>query len=86
MELGAVMAAVPRKNVVRKNSDPGDKIILIGGRTGRDGIGGATGSSKAHTTESIEKSGAEVQKGNPPIEGNIQRLFRKPEVSTLIKM
>lgn len=85
MELGAVMAAVPRKNVVRKNSDPGDKIILIGGRTGRDGIGGATGSSKAHTTESIEKSGAEVQKGNPPIERNIQRLFRKPEVSTLIK-
>lgn len=85
MELGAVMAAAPRKNVVRKTSDPGDKIILIGGRTGRDGIGGATGSSKAHTTESIEKSGAEVQKGNPPIERNIQRLFRKPEVSTLIK-
>ena len=85
MELGAVMAAAPRKNVVRKTSDPGDKIILIGGKTGRDGIGGATGSSKVHTTESIEKSGAEVQKGNPPIERNIQRLFRKPEVSTLIK-
>ncbi len=85
MELGAVMAAAPRKNVIREKPEPGDKIILIGGRTGRDGIGGATGSSKAHTTESIEKSGAEVQKGNPPIERNIQRLFRNPEVSRLIK-
>ncbi len=85
MELGAVMAAAPRENVIREEPQPGDKIILIGGRTGRDGIGGATGSSKAHTTESIEKSGAEVQKGNPPTERNIQRLFRKPEVSRLIK-
>lgn len=85
MELGAVIAAAPRENVIREKPQPGDKIILIGGRTGRDGIGGATGSSKAHTTESIEKSGAEVQKGNPPIERNIQRLFRKPEVSRLIK-
>ncbi|NLJ89334.1 MAG: phosphoribosylformylglycinamidine synthase [Clostridiales bacterium] len=85
MELGAVIAAAPRKNVKREKPQAGDKIILIGGRTGRDGIGGATGSSKAHTTESIEKSGAEVQKGNPPIERNIQRLFRKPEVSRLIK-
>lgn len=85
MELGAVMGAAPRKYVVRGNSDPGDVIILIGGRTGRDGLGGATGSSKVQTAEAMETLGAEVQKGNPPTERNIQRLFRKPEVSTLIK-
>lgn len=85
MELGAVMGAAPRRYVVRGNSDPGDVIILMGGRTGRDGLGGATGSSKVQTTESIETLGAEVQKGNPPTERNLQRLFRKPEVSSLIK-
>ncbi|TAH74955.1 MAG: phosphoribosylformylglycinamidine synthase [Anaerolineaceae bacterium] len=85
MELGAVMGAAPRRYVVRGNSDPGDVIILMGGRTGRDGLGGATGSSKVQTNESIETCGAEVQKGNPPTERNLQRLFRKPEVSTLIK-
>ncbi|NLL73214.1 MAG: phosphoribosylformylglycinamidine synthase [Clostridiales bacterium] len=85
MELGAVMGAAPKRYVVRGNSDPGDLIILMGGRTGRDGLGGATGSSKVQTTESIESLGAEVQKGNPPTERNLQRLFRKPEVSKLIK-
>ena len=85
MEIGAVMGAAPRKNVIRENSDPGDKIILLGGRTGRDGCGGATGSSKVHTTESIETCGAEVQKGNAPTERKIQRLFRREEVSRLIK-
>ena len=85
MEIGAVMAAAPRKNVIRETSDPGDVIILMGGRTGRDGIGGATGSSKVHTEESIEVCGAEVQKGNPPTERKLQRLFRRPEVSRLIK-
>ena len=85
MEIGAVMGAAPRKNVIRENSDPGDQIILLGGRTGRDGIGGATGSSKAHTTQSIDVCGAEVQKGNPPTERKIQRLFRRPEVSSIIK-
>ncbi|MCI5623060.1 phosphoribosylformylglycinamidine synthase, partial [Anaerostipes sp.] len=85
MEIGAVMGAAPRKNVVRENSDPGDIIILLGGRTGRDGCGGATGSSKVHTEESIETCGAEVQKGNPPTERKIQRLFRREEVSRLIK-
>ena len=85
MELGAVIAAAPKKNVIRENSDPGDVIILLGGRTGRDGIGGATGSSKVHTEESIEVCGAEVQKGNAPTERKIQRLFRRPEVSLLIK-
>ena len=85
MELGAVIAAAPRKNVVRENPIPGDIIILVGGRTGRDGCGGATGSSKEHTEESLITSGAEVQKGNPPIERRIQTLFRKPEVSTMIK-
>ena len=73
------------KNVIRENSDPGDIIILLGGRTGRDGCGGATGSSKVHTEESIETCGAEVQKGNPPTERKIQRLFRREEVSRLIK-
>ncbi len=85
MEIGAVMGAAPRKNVKRLNSDPGDIIILLGGRTGRDGCGGATGASKAHTESSIEQCGAEVQKGNPPTERKLQRLFRRPEVSKLIK-
>ncbi len=85
MEIGAVMGAAPRRNVIRKNSDPGDIIILIGGRTGRDGIGGATGSSKAHTTKSIDVCGAEVQKGNAPTERKIQRLFRREEASLIIK-
>ena len=85
MEIGAVMGAAPRKNVIRENSDPGDIIILIGGRTGRDGCGGATGSSKAHNTASIDTCGAEVQKGNPPTERKIQRLFRREEVSSIIK-
>ena len=85
MEIGAVMGAAPRKDVIRKTSDPGDIIILLGGRTGRDGIGGATGSSKVHTEASIEVCGAEVQKGNAPTERKIQRMFRRPEVSRLIK-
>ncbi len=85
MEIGAVMGAAPRKNVIRETSDPGDIIILLGGRTGRDGCGGATGSSKVHTTSSIETCGAEVQKGNAPTERKIQRLFRREEVSRLIK-
>ncbi len=85
MEIGAVMGAAPRKNVIRENSDPGDIIILMGGRTGRDGCGGATGSSKVHTTESIHTCGAEVQKGNAPTERKLQRLFRREEVSRLIK-
>ncbi|HWR40102.1 MAG TPA: phosphoribosylformylglycinamidine synthase [Patescibacteria group bacterium] len=85
MEIGAVMAAAPRENVVRQAPDPGDIIILLGGRTGRDGCGGATGSSKEHTEESLLTCGAEVQKGNPPTERKIQRLFRDPAVSRLIK-
>ena len=85
MEIGAVMGAAPRKDVIRETSDPGDIIILLGGRTGRDGIGGATGSSKVHTEASIEVCGAEVQKGNAPTERKIQRMFRRPEVSRLIK-
>ena len=85
MELGAVIAAAPRRNVVRKSAVPGDVIVLLGGETGRDGIGGATGSSKVHTTESIEVCGAEVQKGNAPTERKLQRMFRRPEVSRLIK-
>ncbi|MCR5666228.1 MAG: phosphoribosylformylglycinamidine synthase [Eubacterium sp.] len=85
MEIGAVMGAAPRRAVQRLNSDPGDIIILLGGRTGRDGCGGATGSSKAHTTESLDTCGAEVQKGNAPTERKIQRLFRREEVSFLIK-
>ena len=85
MEIGAVMGAAPRKNVIRENSDPGDIIILMGGRTGRDGCGGATGSSKSHTTDSIHTCGAEVQKGNAPTERKLQRLFRREEVSRLIK-
>ncbi len=85
MEIGAVIAAAPRRAVIRANSAPGDVIILLGGRTGRDGIGGATGSSKVHTTASIEVCSAEVQKGNAPTERKLQRLFRRPEVSRLIK-
>ena len=85
MEIGAVMGAAPRKNVIRENSDPDDVIILLGGRTGRDGCGGATGSSKVHTETSIETCGAEVQKGNAPTERKVQRLFRREEVSKLIK-
>ncbi len=85
MELGAVIAAAPKANVVRAQPAPDDVILLIGGRTGRDGCGGATGSSKAHTGESLRQCGAEVQKGNPLTERNIQRLFRNPAFSTLIK-
>ena len=85
MEIGAVMGAAPRRAVIRENSDPGDIIILLGGRTGRDGIGGATGSSKVHTEASIEVCGAEVQKGHAPTERKIQRMFRREEVSYIIK-
>ena len=85
LEIGAVMGAARRKNVIRETSDPGDRIILLGGRTGRDGIGGATGSSKSHTTKSIDTCGAEVQKGNAPTERKIQRFFRRPEITKLIK-
>ncbi|MDA3847411.1 MAG: phosphoribosylformylglycinamidine synthase [Vallitaleaceae bacterium] len=85
LEIGAVIAATPRKHVRRETSDPGDIIVLLGGQTGRDGCGGATGSSKEHTTDSIETCGAEVQKGNPPTERKIQRLFRDEKVATLIK-
>ncbi len=85
MEIGAVMGAAPRRAVIRENSDPGDIIILLGERTGRDGIGGATGSSKVHTEASIEVCGAEVQKGNAPTERKIQRMFRREEVSYIIK-
>ena len=85
MEIGAVMGAAPRAAVQRLTSDPGDVIVLLGGRTGRDGIGGATGSSKVHTEASIEVCGAEVQKGNAPTERKLQRMFRRPEVSRLIK-
>ena len=85
MEIGAVIGAAPKDNVKRFSSNPGDIIILLGGRTGRDGCGGATGSSKAHNSESLSTCGAEVQKGNPPTERKLQRLFRRPEVTTLIK-
>ena len=85
MEIGAVMGAAPRRAVIRETSDPGDIIVLLGGRTGRDGCGGATGSSKVHTEASIETCGAEVQKGNAPTERKVQRLFRREEVSKLIK-
>lgn len=85
MEIGAVVAAAPKENVKRLTSDPGNVIILIGGRTGRDGIGGATGSSKKHTTSSIDTCGSEVQKGNPPTERKIQRLFRRNEVASIIR-
>ena len=85
MEIGAVVGASPKKNVRREVPAPGDVIILLGGRTGRDGCGGATGSSKAHDTSSIETCGAEVQKGNPPTERKLQRLFKNPDASTRIK-
>ncbi len=85
LEIGAVVAAAPKENVVRFVPEPGDVVILVGGRTGRDGIGGATGSSKEHTLESLTECGAEVQKGNPPTERKLQRLFRNPKVSRLIK-
>lgn len=85
MEVGAVIGAAPASHVVRKVPSPGDVILLVGGRTGRDGCGGATGSSKEHTEESITDCGAEVQKGNPPVERNIQRLFRRKAAATLIK-
>ncbi len=85
MEIGAVIGAAPRKNVVRKKPSEGDVVLLVGGKTGRDGCGGATGSSKEHTMESLFSCGAEVQKGNPPTERKIQRLFRDPRASTLIK-
>ncbi len=85
MEIGAVIGASPKSNVVRETPEDGDVIVMLGGSTGRDGIGGATGSSKAHTEKSVEVCGAEVQKGNPPTERKIQRLFRNPEVSRLIK-
>ncbi len=85
MEIGAVVGAAPRRAVMRLSSDPGDVIILLGGRTGRDGCGGATGSSKVHTESSIETCGAEVQKGNAPTERKLQRLFRREEVAHLIK-
>ncbi|MBQ4516334.1 MAG: phosphoribosylformylglycinamidine synthase [Clostridia bacterium] len=85
MEIGAVIAAAPKKNVIRKRPEAGDVIILLGGRTGRDGCGGATGSSKAHTEKSLESCGAEVQKGNAPVERKLQRLFRDGEVTRLIK-
>ena len=85
MEIGAVIAAAPANQVRREAPVPGDQIILLGGRTGRDGCGGATGSSKAHTEESLMTCGSEVQKGNPPTERKIQRLFRNPEVARLIK-
>ncbi|SDF69509.1 phosphoribosylformylglycinamidine synthase [Sporolituus thermophilus] len=85
MEIGAVIAAAPRQNVVRQRPQPGDVVLLVGGRTGRDGCGGATGSSKEHNLESLATCGAEVQKGNPPTERKIQRLFRNPAVSRLIK-
>jgi phosphoribosylformylglycinamidine synthase len=85
MEVGAVIGAVPRKQVIREEPVPGDVILLVGGRTGRDGIGGATGSSKTHTEDSIYTAGAEVQKGNPPEERKLQRLFRSPDVCRLIK-
>ncbi len=85
MEIGAVIAAAPAANVRRERPAPGDVVILLGGRTGRDGCGGATGSSKSHTMASLETCGAEVQKGNAPEERKLQRLFRNPEASRLIK-
>ena len=85
MEIGALVGAAPKENVVRKRPEPGDVVILLGGRTGRDGCGGATGSSKAHNSESLTTCGAEVQKGNAPEERKIQRLFRNPDVTKLIK-
>ena len=85
MEVGAVMAAAPAENVVRKTPEPGDLILLLGGKTGRDGCGGATGSSKEHNTDSLESCGAEVQKGNAPTERKLQRLFSNPAAAKMIK-
>ena len=85
MEIGAVLGAAPAENIRRERPVPGDIVILLGGKTGRDGCGGATGSSKSHTLESLESCGAEVQKGNPPEERKLQRLFRNPEVTKMIK-
>mgnify|MGYP001182221655 CR=1 FL=1 len=85
MEVGALVAAAPKENVVRKTPEPGDLVLLVGGRTGKDGLGGAVGSSKGHTEESLETGGAEVQKGNPPLERKILRLFRDEKVSRMIK-
>ena len=85
LEIGALVGAAPSKNVVRKRPIPGDKVILLGGRTGRDGLGGATGSSKAHNSQSLTTCGAEVQKGNAPEERKVQRLFRNEEVTKFIK-
>ncbi len=85
LEIGAVVGAAPKSNVIREIPSPGDVIILLGGRTGRDGCGGATGSSKSHTEASLEHCGAEVQKGNPPVERKLQRLFRNPDVTHMIK-
>ena len=85
LEVGAVVGAVKAENVRREKPAPGDKIIMLGGRTGRDGIGGATGSSKEHNTKSLETCGSEVQKGNAPEERKLERLFRRPEVTRLIK-
>jgi phosphoribosylformylglycinamidine synthase len=85
LEIGAVVGAAPAENVIREVPDAGDIIVLLGGKTGRDGCGGATGSSKSHTVESIESCGSEVQKGNPPEERKLQRLFRKPEVTRMIR-
>ena len=85
MEIGAVLGAAPKKNIRRETPAPGDAVVVLGGRTGRDGCGGATGSSKSHQLTSIETCGAEVQKGNPPTERKLQRLFRNPEVTRMIK-
>ena len=85
MEIGAVVGAAPQENVIRERPAPSDVVILLGGRTGRDGCGGATGSSKSHTLESLESCGAEVQKGNAPEERKLQRLFRNPKATRLIK-
>jgi len=85
MEIGALIGAAPAKNVVRERPIPGDIVILLGGKTGRDGCGGATGSSKAHNSESLTTCGAEVQKGNAPEERKIQRLFRNDEGTKLVK-
>ena len=85
MEIGAVLGAAPAENIRRERPEPGDVVILLGGKTGRDGCGGATGSSKSHTLESLESCGAEVQKGNPPEERKLQRLFRNPDVTKMIK-
>lgn len=85
MEIGAVIGAAPEKNIIREKPEPGDIVLLLGGKTGRDGCGGATGSSKAHKIGSLETCGAEVQKGNPPMERKLQRLFRNPEATTLIR-